>query len=186
VARITSGTLVSGLTAAAVAAVLVLAVQAAGSPADRSSGAAASPSATSAAVAPPPGSAAARHPLPARSGVGQRVVYSVSRARVWLVGDNDRVLRTYPVVSGDIAPGRGTHRVFARRAQGTGGDGTHVDYVVLFASAGGTNVGFSAAANGSMAAPDPGKRTAAIRESRDDALALWQTATIGTTVEVVR
>lgn len=185
-ARINSGTLVSGLTAAALGAVLVLAVQAAGSPSDRSTGAGAPASASPAAAAPAPGSAAARHPLPDRSGVGRRVVYSVARKRVWLVGDDDQVLRSYAVVPGEIAPGKGTHRVFARRAKGTGGDGAEVDYVVLFASTDGTNVGFSATANGSLSSPGHRKKTAAIRESRDDALALWQTATIGATVEVVR
>ncbi|HEY5834752.1 hypothetical protein [Streptomyces sp.] len=180
VAGMKSGTLVTGLVAAALAAVCVLAVQAAGSPADL-------PLQARAARAQGGGggaSAGATDAPPARSGTGERVVYSIARQRVWLVGPEERVRRTFPVVAGDVAPSVGTHRVYARRATGTGGDGAPVEHVVLFAVTGGANIGFSAATD-SAPRDEPAGPTAAIRERRSDAAALWVQATIGSTVEVV-
>lgn len=181
-ARIKSGTLVSALTAAAVAAVGVLAVQADGAPAEQPAGAL-----TSASTAHrPSGGRSAPYALPAGSGNGERVVYRLSRHRVWLVDDADNVVHTYRVVPGTIGPDPGSHRVFARAAHGVGGDHRKVEHIVLFATSHGSNVGFSAASDGSLDAPDPAKRTTAIRESRKDGSALWQVATIGSTVEVVK
>jgi hypothetical protein len=183
VARIKSSTLVSGLTAAALVVIAVLAAQAAGSAPDQPAAARPSSSVTkSPSTKPTPKT----YPLPAASGTGRRVVYSISAKRVWLVGDADKVQRTYPVVAGNVAPSKGIHRVFSRRASGIGGDGAQVEHVVLFATTNGVNVGFSAATDGSLAKPDPAKQTAAIRETRLDATALWQIATIGSTVYVVR
>lgn len=183
-ARIKSSTLVSGLTAAALVVVAVLAAQAAGSAPDQPA-AAARPS-TSATKSPSTKPTPKTYPLPAASGTDRRVVYSIAGKRVWLVGDADKVQRTYPVVAGNVAPSVGIHRVFSRRASGIGGDGAQVEHVVLFATSNGINVGFSAATNGSLAKPDPAKQTAAIREARLDATALWQIATIGSTVFVVK
>ncbi|SEO17275.1 hypothetical protein SAMN05216267_10195 [Actinacidiphila rubida] len=122
--------------------------------------------------------------VPADCGSGMRVVYSIAGERVWLVSGAERVVRSYPVRSGDPAPPLGTHQVFARAAHGMGGDGAPVEHVVFFAQSGDTNIGFSAAVGAAKgkAAAQPGS---AIRESRDDGTALWQFATIGTAVEVV-
>lgn len=179
-ARLTSGTLVAGLTAAAIATVGVLAAQASGSPVRTP---ALGRTAASAARSPRGNPAYA---LPPDSGSGQRVVFSVVDERVWLVGADDRVVRTYRVLEGNVLPSVGTHEVFARRAQGVGGDGRRVEHAVLFASVDGTNVGFSAAVDGSLTRPDPATQTAAIREHRPDGDALWRQATIGSPVEVVR
>lgn len=184
-ARIKSSTLVSGLTAAALVVIAVLAAQASGSA--PSQPAASHPSTSASATKSPTTKPKPKtYPLPALSGTGRRVVYSLSAKRVWLVGDADRVQRTYPVVAGNVPPAKGIHRVFSRRASGIGGDGAQVEHVVLFATSDGINVGFSAAADGSLDKPDPSKQTAAIREARLDATALWQIATIGSTVFVVK
>ncbi|WNI17315.1 hypothetical protein [Actinacidiphila sp. ITFR-21] len=187
--RIKAGMLVTALVAAALAGVGALAVDAAGS----APGAAATAAARAAragqalgkgvAAGGGAGRGAALWALPAHSGAGERVVYSIGLRRVWLVDDEERALRTYPVTGGGVRPALGTHQVFARRAQGRGGDGAPVEHVVLFASTDGTNIGFSAATD---RAPHPPLRTAAIRQSRPDAAALWHQATIGSTVEVVR
>ncbi|MFF7156688.1 hypothetical protein [Streptomyces sp. NPDC008139] len=182
-ARIKSSTLVSGLTAAALVVIAVLAAQAAGSAPDQPPQARPS---TSAVKSPSTKPTPKTYPLPAASGTGRRVVYSLSAKRVWLVGDAEKVDRTYAVVAGNVAPSVGIHRVFSRRASGIGGDGAQVEHVVLFATTDGINVGFSAAADGSLAKPDPAKQTAAIRETRLDGTALWQIATIGSTVFVVK
>ncbi|MYS21169.1 hypothetical protein GTW78_13315 [Streptomyces sp. SID4948] len=123
--------------------------------------------------------------VPAGSGTGERVVYSIGRGRVWLVGADERVRRTFPVAGGAVVPDLGAHRVFARRARGAGGDGAQVEHIVLFGRAEGQNVGFSAALDGSLTRLAPAKRTAAIREARPDGAALWREATLGATIQVI-
>jgi len=171
--RFASGTLVAGLVTAALATVAVLTAQAADS-------APANPYA--AGHAEDAAGACGHAGLPADCGSGMRVVYSIAGHRVWLVTGAERVLRAYPVAGGDPAPPLGAHEVFARGAHSSGGDGAAVEHVVLFAQSGDTNIGFSAAVGAAKAGARP---TPAIRESRADGDALWQFATIGTTVEVV-
>ena len=170
-AEIRSGAVVTGLVTAAFVAIGVLGTQASGTPAK------------------PP--AAARHsgpaglqPLPADSGTGARVVYSIGQARVWLVDRSGEVLRTYRVTAGGLAPSPGSHTVFARGDRGRGGDGVAVEHIVLFASTEGTNVGFSAALDASPAPRVPNPHSGAIRESRADGAALWQHAPMGSDIEV--
>ena len=175
--RFTSGTLVAGIVTAALATVCGLTAAAAGSaPAGRY--------APGHATADTSHSACRHSGLPADCGAGMRVVYSVAQQRVWLVRNDERVLRSYRVKAGDPPPALGTHQVFARAARGRGGDGAPVEHVVLFAQTGSTNIGFSAAV-GAAKARHTGP-TAAIREARADGDALWQFATIDTTVEVVQ
>ncbi|MFJ4850600.1 MULTISPECIES: hypothetical protein [unclassified Streptomyces] len=186
-ARIGSGTIVAGLTAAALAAVGVLAVQASSSATEVTAGGAAvstddgtSPSGT---TSP---SAGKKLLLPAASGSGRRVVYSLRQDRVWLVGDAGTVSRTYVVVPGTVDPDPGTYDVTTRSASGTGGDGVPIEHVVRFASVDNVIVGFSAARDGSLPKPDPSQQTGGIREKRPDGVALWKFATIDTKVVVVR
>jgi hypothetical protein len=179
---IKAGTLVSGLTAAAMVVIAVLAAQASGSaPKTPAAAHSASPPKKAAPVKPTPRT----YPLPLHSGIGKRVVYSVTAKRVWLVDDGSKVVRTYPVVPGSVAPTKGLHHVFYRRLHGTGGDGKQVEHTVLFATRNGANVGFSAAVDGSLAKPDPAKPSAAIRASRADTAALWQFATVGSAIDVM-
>lgn len=172
--RIRSGIAVTGLVAASLVTLGVFTVQAAHAP-----------------LRIPPAQAAAaaarRGPegLPADSGRGQRVVYSVGQRRVWLVDRHGRVTRTYRVLAGDVAPSLGTHRVFARRSHGQGGDGRNIEHVVMFATRGDDNVGFSAVVRPPAKPSTPHQLRAAIRASREDGDALWNQAIIGTLVQVV-
>jgi hypothetical protein len=131
--------------------------------------------------------AARQDSLPADSGLGARVVYSLSQHKVWLVGADERVRRRYEVTSGAVAPPNGTHKVFARRSHGRGGDGREVEHAVFFAQVDNANVGFSAPVKPAPSThpADPVKLGAAIREDRADGEALWLFATIGRTVEVI-
>ncbi|MEW1861490.1 hypothetical protein AB0399_14115 [Streptomyces sp. NPDC088194] len=170
--RISSGVAAAGFLAAALATVGMLTAAAVGAPPRHHPGAAPGRTATSA-----PGSAAASPDpaptaLPAGSGHGARVVYSLGRHRVWLVDAHEGVLRTYGVRGGTVAPARGTHRVFARE----GGE------VVLFASTNGANVGFGSSADAGAGAGAPG---AVMREAPSDAAALWRHAPMGSLVAVV-
>lgn len=178
-ARFPSGTLVAGALSAALAVVGALALVAAGAPQR-------DPYASARAVAAAGhGGGHARDGLPASSGAGTRVVYSLARHKVWLVDDAERVLSSYRVAAGTVPPSVGTHRVFARAARGKGGDGVAIEHIVLFAAAGRVNIGFSAAVAGPLARPAPGVESTGIREGRPDGDAMWRFATIGTVVEVL-
>ncbi|MFG1808835.1 hypothetical protein [Streptomyces sp. NPDC049040] len=179
---IKAGTLVSGLTAGAIAVIAVLAVQASGSaPKSPAAAHSAPPPKKSVPAKPTPKT----YPLPLHSGIGKRVVYSISAKRVWLVDGGNKVIRTYPVVAGNLAPSKGLHYVFSRRATGTGGDGKQVEHIALFATTRGVHVGFSAAVDGSLTKPDPATKNAAIRATRADTAAMWQFATSGSAIDVM-
>jgi hypothetical protein len=178
--RIRSEIAVTGLVTAALATVGVLTAQASDAPLRQHTRASATTPASRPVLVRLPDA------LPAGSGSGERVVYGIGAHRVWLVDAHERVARTFGVRAGDVPPALGVHRVFARQPHGPGADGTRVEHVVLFASTGGANVGFNAAADGARTPPDPHRLAAAIREQPADAAAMWQRATIGTIVEVVR
>lgn len=129
-----------------------------------------------------------RHPtaLPAGSGQGERVVYSVGDDRVWLVGTGEKVKRTFRVTPGTVDPTPGSYYVTSRSNSVTGTDGTPIEHVVRFTAVDGVTVGFSAAVDGSTEEPDPTAKTGGIRESRQDGDAMWDFATIGQKVVVIR
>ncbi|WP_345579634.1 hypothetical protein [Streptomyces prasinosporus] len=178
----TSSAVVAGLTAAALATVGLLGHQASVNvPAElRRPSAGGAPAASEA----PPGGPRPAAP-PDRSGRGVRVVYSLGDDRVWLVGGDGGVGRTFGVSPGTVDPAPGTYRVTSRSKRVTGSDGVPVEHVVRFASVGGTAIGFSAAVDGSAPAPGPKARTGGVRETRADGAAMWRFATIGRTVVVV-
>ncbi|MER5291865.1 hypothetical protein ABT382_07200 [Streptomyces pharetrae] len=124
--------------------------------------------------------------LPAGSGRGERVVYSLDDDRVWLVAPGDKVLRTFVVTPSTVDPKPGVYAVTSRSNRITGTDGTLIEHVVRFASVDSVTIGFSAAVDGSTAAPDRRTRTGGIRESRADGDAMWDFATIGQKVVVIR
>ncbi|WP_328658930.1 hypothetical protein [Streptomyces sp. NBC_00334] len=179
-----SAGIVTGLTAAALVTVGVLAHQA-------SVAAPAGPERPRASSTPAPGAPKAprdrHHPdaLPAGSGTGERVVYSVDDDRVWLVGSGNRVRRTFRVTPSTVDPAPGAYTVTSRSNRVTGSDGVPVEHVVRFATAQGVAIGFSAAVDGSTAKPDPDERTGGVRTSRADGEAIWRFATIGQQVVVV-
>ena len=132
------------------------------------------------------GDARQRGAPPASSGTGERVVYSLKRDRVWLVGANEKVKRTFGVKPSSVDPDPGAYKVESRASHVTGTDGVPVENVVRFATSQGTTIGFSAALDGSMPDPEPGQTTGGIRERKEDGEAMWLFATIGTKVVVVR
>jgi hypothetical protein len=181
-----SSAMVTGLTAAALVTIGVLGYQAAATvPAELGK--------PRASASPSPGLSKAprdeRHPdaLPAGSGTGERVVYSVDDDRVWLVGAGGRVRRTFGVTPSTVDPAPGTYAVTSRSNRITGSDGIPVEHVVRFTSVDGVVIGFSAAVDDSAPAKTAqGVKTGGIRESRADGDAMWDFATIGQKVVVVR
>ncbi|MEU3252859.1 hypothetical protein [Streptomyces sp. NPDC006997] len=128
-----------------------------------------------------------RHPtaLPAHSGTGRRVVYSLDDDRVWLVEDDGTVRRTFRVAPSAVDPAPGAYTVSSRSGRITGSDGVPVEHVVRFATVEGVTVGFSAAVPGAIPAPGPSARTGGIRETRADGDAMWAFATVGRRVVVI-
>ncbi|WP_406219123.1 hypothetical protein [Streptomyces canus] len=126
--------------------------------------------------------------LPPGSGTGARVVYSLRGHRVWLVGLGDKVIRTFEVAPGNIAPAPGVYAVTSRSNAVTGTDGTPIEHVVRFADVDGVAIGFSAAVRDAAPPVDSTTtpvRTGGIRESRADGDVMWTFATIGATVAVI-
>ncbi|MFI6487611.1 hypothetical protein [Streptomyces sp. NPDC050564] len=183
-ARSSSG-FVAGLTVAAVAAVSFLAYQASANVPDTLAKphTSASPKAS---VSKAPRDKKNPAALPAQSGTGERVVYSTDDDRVWLVGADNKVQHTFKVTPGTIDPTVGSYAVTSRNRAVTGSDGAQIEHVVRFALVDGVAVGFSAAVNGSTAAPDSSKKLGGIRESRANGNAMWQFATIGVKVVVIQ
>ncbi|WP_436773301.1 hypothetical protein [Yinghuangia sp. YIM S09857] len=144
------GTTVAGITLVALVGVGALAWKAADTaPKDRkadvtsSTAPVASPGSSQAPVQEPPPAA-----IPANSGSGKRVVYSVGQSRVWLidtVNGKEEALRTYPVVAGSVLTPPDEYRVKGKTVgPQRGGDGLRIENTVAIGSFNGMTLGFSA------------------------------------------
>ncbi|MFJ6696025.1 hypothetical protein ACIQM4_08115 [Streptomyces sp. NPDC091272] len=184
-----SSGIVAGLTAGALAVVGFLAYQASAS----APGTVAAPSSSASPVTSgPKGKAAKPSPLalPANSGSGTRVVYSLAGKRIWLVDAEAKAgtkPRTFKVSPSAVNPTPDTYRVSTRSLKITGSDGKPVEHVVRFANVDGVTVGFSAAVDGTMPKPGatPQEGTGAVRLTRADGTAVWEFATVSVKVVVV-
>jgi hypothetical protein len=188
VASSSSG-IVAGLTAGALAVVGFLAYQASANAPD-------SVAAPSSSASPAPTGPRTKAPkpsplsLPAASGQGTRVVYSLSGKRIWLVDAEAKAGTkppTFVVAPSAVSPTPDTYRVTSRTNRITGSDGKPVEHVVRFANVDGVTIGFSAAVDGTMPAPGtkPQEGTGAVRLSREDGTKVWEFATGGVKVVVV-
>jgi hypothetical protein len=181
--RLPSWFWVTGLTVAAVAAVAALAVQASHGPQPHATAGGTTPVATKA--SPHPSATPAAAPVPANSGVGRRIVYSLGQKRVWLVDASEKTSRTFAVWPGTVSPSPGTYAVSTRVDATTGTDGKQVQHIVYFALSSGVSIAFSNAVDGSSPSPAAGARTGGIRMSVADGTALYAFGTAGTSVAVV-
>lgn len=131
--------------------------------------------------------------LPADSGNGRRIVFSESAQRVWLVGADNAVVRTY-LVSGsrfdNLDPG--SYAVQARLRNATAFDysGT-MEYFVQFTTGDNAPIGFHTVPlhnDGTLEQTKAQLGTplsaGCVRQWEPDAVALWEFAPIGTTVTV--
>jgi len=129
--------------------------------------------------------------LPSRSGQGRRVVYSESRQRVWLVGE-DGPRRTY-LVSGSVYDNLdpGAYEVYSRSEQAWGiDDSGTMRWFVRFTQGENAAIGFH------DIPVDDGRKVqdldelgtplshGCIRQRTEDAKALWDFAPLGTPVVV--
>ncbi|MEU1478230.1 hypothetical protein [Streptomyces sp. NPDC005760] len=175
---------VTGLTVGAVAAVVVLAVQAdKGTKPSAAVTTRPSVSASPSASARPEPSATA---VPDSSGTGRRIVYSLGEKRVWLIDASEAARRTFAVWPGTVDPAPGNYSVSLRRGDPTtGSDGVKIEHIVYFTAVDGVNVAFSNAVDGSSPPPANGTRTGGIRMKTADGSALWTFGETGTKVVVV-
>ncbi|MET8246157.1 hypothetical protein ABZV31_18070 [Streptomyces sp. NPDC005202] len=185
-ARIPSWAWVSGLTAGAVVAVAVLAVQAEHGP--HPTATAARPSASASTGAHPSASPKRSAPaaVPTGSGAGRRIVYSLGQHRVWLVDASDKAGRSFTVWPGTVSPDPGTYSVSLRRESTTGSDGVQIEHIVYFAAKSGHSIAFSNAVDGSSPPPASGTSTGGIRMGKADGAALWTFTSTPTKVTVVK
>ncbi len=131
--------------------------------------------------------------LPQASGEGRRIVFSESAQRVWLVGGDGEVQRTY-LVSGskfdNLNPG--TYAVQSKSRHATAFDYSgRMEYFVRFTSGFTAPIGFHTVpvdnagrleqSKGELGTP---RSAGCVRQWRDDAIALWEFAPIGTRVIV--
>ncbi len=143
-----------------------------------------------------PAASSGEEALPADSGSGRRIVFDMTRQRVWLVGQRagrDVVRRTY-LVSGSLTDNLrpGTYSVYSksRRAWGIDDSGT-MRYMVRFAHGAHAAIGFhdipvsDGAAVQTRAQLGTPQSHGCIRQWRPDARALWNFAPEGTKVVVV-
>lgn len=132
-------------------------------------------------------------PLPADSGEGRRIVFSESLQRIWLVDDEEEVVRTY-LGSGSVYDNLepGTYAVYSRSRHAVGiDDSGTMEYFVRFTQGDeGAAIGFHSipVADGEPVQTRKELGTplshGCIRQAKRDAIALWRFAPIGTTVVV--
>lgn len=162
-----------------------------------SSATASAPARRSAAVqlteapAPPPPAA---YPVPDGSGVGRRAVYSKGQMRVWMIEADETVTRTYRVSGRLDQPNYGTYRVWSRSSitYSRSSPDITMRWMVRFAfSRRGDNIGFHEipVRNGRPMQSDDELGLAlsggCVRQSTEDALAMWEWGVLGTVVVVV-
>ncbi|MES4886679.1 hypothetical protein [Streptomyces sp. NPDC096012] len=183
-ARLPSWAWVTGLTVAATAAVVALGVQADRGPHPTAVAARPSASAPGARASATPKTPAAPD-VPARSGTGRRIVYSLGGRRVWMVDAGDKATRTFTVWPGSVDPRPGRYSVTQRTQSLKGSDGVQVEHVLYFNKVSGVYIAFSNALDGSSPPPANGQKLGAIRLHKQDGAALWSFGAKGTTVTVV-
>ena len=133
-------------------------------------------------------------PVPVRSGTGRRIVYANRQQRVWVINENNEVIRTF-LVSGMLGqPGKGTFRVFSKSPTSFSPEfaGVTFRYMTRFAiGRNGGNIGFHEIPvrnNKPMQTVDElgaFKGSGCLRSSTQDAIFIYQWAKIGTKVVVV-
>lgn len=151
-------------------------------------------------VPPPPAAAAApatvstmdASSIPANSGSGRRVVYSVSRQRVWLVNEDGSLHGTWLVSGKAGEPNPGSYSVFSRsrnaRAQRPG---ITMEYMVRFVRTSGLPIGFHSIPVNRKGAQiqtvqqlGTYQSLGCVRQRYEDAVVMWEFAQIGTPVIV--
>ena len=133
-------------------------------------------------------------PVPVRSGTGRRIVYANRQQRVWVINEQNEVIRTFLVSGMPGQPGKGTFRVFSKSPTSYSPEfaGVTFRYMTRFAiGRNGGNIGFHEIPvrnNKPMQTVEElgaFKGSGCLRSSTQDAIFIYQWAKIGTKVVVV-
>lgn len=132
--------------------------------------------------------------LPADSGSGRRVVYSVAQQRVWWVESNGAVVHTYLVSGRAGTPATGTYHVFSKSRYTTSMNGkAKMEYMVRFARGRGAAIGFHSIPTDLRGRPLQSeaqlgtyRSAGCVRQRNLDAQYLYAWAPVGTKVVVVK
>ena len=133
-------------------------------------------------------------PVPIKSGSGRRIVYANRQQRVWVINADNEVIRTFPVSGMLGQPGKGTFSVFSKSPTSYSPEfaGVTFRFMTRFAiGRNGGNIGFHEIPtrnNKPMQTVDElgtFKGSGCLRSSTQDALFIYQWATLGTKVVVV-
>ncbi len=153
---------------------------------------AATPSTASTTTLPPTTTVPPPPPLPADSGEGRRVVFSVGGQRMWWVDESGTAIRTSLVSGREATPQLGTFQVYSRTEKATGLDGSKMDHFVRFTKGpNGWAIGFHGipTMNGVPVQTEEqlGQPLShgCIRQSAEDAAFTWEFLPVGATVVVV-
>jgi hypothetical protein len=137
---------------------------------------------------------ASLHPIPAGTGAGKRIVFDLSEQRVWLVGADDRIVRTYLGSGSRYDNLRAGHfEVFSRSRYAISYDFAEtMQYMVRFDHGDSSPLGFHTIPLDGDGHPiqtveQLGTPLSAgcIRQAVPDAKALWRFSPIGTDVWIV-
>ena len=131
-------------------------------------------------------------PLPADSGEGRRVVFSVGGQRMWWVDESGTAIRTSPVSGREATPQLGTFQVYSRTEKATGLDGSKMDHFVRFTKGpNGWAIGFHGIPTMDGVPVQTEEQLGqplshgCIRQSAEDAAFTWEFLPVGATVVVV-
>ena len=133
-------------------------------------------------------------PVPAKSGTGRRIVYANRQQRAWVINANNEVIRTFPVSGMLGQPGKGTFSVFSKSPTSYSPEfaGVTFRFMTRFAiGRNGGNIGFHEIpirnSKPMQTVDELGafKGSGCLRSSTQDALFIYQWATLGTKVVVV-
>ena len=133
-------------------------------------------------------------PVPIKSGIGRRIVYANRQQRVWVINADNKVIRTFPVSGMLGQPGNGTFSVFSKSPSSYSPEfaGVTFRFMTRFAiGRNGGNIGFHEIpirnSKPMQTVDELGafKGSGCLRSSTQDALFIYQWATLGTKVVVV-
>ena len=133
-------------------------------------------------------------PVPNKSGTGRRIVYANRQQRVWVINADNEVIRTFPVSGMLGQPGNGTFSVFSKSPTSYSPEfaGVTFRFMTRFAiGRNGGNIGFHEIpirnSKPMQTVDELGafKGSGCLRSSTQDALFIYQWATLGTKVVVV-
>ncbi|MGY9074047.1 MAG: L,D-transpeptidase [Acidimicrobiales bacterium] len=132
-------------------------------------------------------------PIPAHVGTGQRIIYSNSDQRIWLIEADGRVFDSYLVSGKYLDPLPGTYAVFSKsRYAFAGHDGITMDHMVRFAHGRRLAIGFHSIPKYGNGVPmqtveqlGTYRSSGCVRQRPDQAERLFAWAPIGTPVIVL-